>query len=165
MKRWSIVLANETISGFELGEISERAWRVDCESVNNMRFEGSLSLFSKDWCIISTAVLIAAISASKLEQNVPHASLNSNLELSGNFRYPPNPANVVPLKAELSVYAWILDDEYVSIVSSMFNFRIIGSVLLFTDGSRREVFITAGWRFVKGAKNKHQRAKKKNKIK
>ena len=62
--------------------------------------------------MISTAVLIADISALKLEQNVQNALLNFNLELSGNFRYPPNPVNVVPLKAEPSVYALILDDEY-----------------------------------------------------
>ena len=38
--------------------------------------DGGLSLSSKEWCVISTAALVADISALKFEQTAPQGSLN-----------------------------------------------------------------------------------------
>ena len=91
--------------------------------------------------MISTSALIADISASKYVQNAPQTSLNSNWFSAENFKYTRNLANVVPLKAEPSVYAWIQVVEYEWMVSWEINFKTFGSVLLFSDGSRRDVLI------------------------
>ena len=74
------------------------------------RLHGSLSLSSKDWWTVFIADVIAIISASKFEQFTPQASQCFKEVPSGKVRYTPKPANVVPLKADPSVYVCIDDD-------------------------------------------------------
>ena len=58
---------------------------------------------SKCWCVNSVAEMRTEISASKLEHVRPQASLKSEEVPSGNLKWTPKPANVVPLNADPSV--------------------------------------------------------------